>query len=250
MDPITFARMDPITFENISHTYADHAWALNDISIVFPANKITVIVGESGSGKSSMLQLINGLIRPSQGSIYCFGQRLDYHDINKLRRKIGYCVQGVGLFPHLTVEQNISLGFNIFSTEDMSPATRVIELMQMMNLPLPYRKRYPFELSGGEQQRVGICRAVFNHPPILLLDEPLGALDALSRNDLQKKIKELQQLGNQTIVFVTHDLREAARLGDYTAVLKNGVLQQFDKTTVVINQPSNDYVQALIKASL
>jgi osmoprotectant transport system ATP-binding protein len=242
--------MDPIRFENISHTYADHSWALSDISIAFPANKITVIVGESGSGKSTMLQLINGLIRPRQGSIHCFGQPLDYHDINKLRRKIGYCVQGVGLFPHLTVEQNVSIGFHIFATEDISPAGRVTELMQMMNLPLTYRKRYPFELSGGEQQRVGICRAVFNHPPILLFDEPLGALDAISRNELQRKIQELQQWGNQTIVFVTHDLREAARLGEYTVVLKNGVIQQFDQTTVVINQPANDYVQALIKASL
>jgi osmoprotectant transport system ATP-binding protein len=242
--------MEPIVLEDVTHTYSGQSAALKEISITFPPNRITVIVGESGSGKSTLLQLINGLIKPEHGRVTCLGQPIDYKNLNFLRRKIGYCVQGAALFPHLNVEQNIALAFNIFPLAEVSPAKRVTKLMDMMSLPQAYRKRYPFELSGGEQQRVGICRALFNAPPVLLMDEPFSALDAISRSDLQEKISALHRAEHQTILFVTHDLREAAKLGEYIVVLKNGVVQQFAKTPVVLSEPANDYVNTLIRTSL
>jgi osmoprotectant transport system ATP-binding protein len=243
-------RMEPIVLEDVSHTYAGQSSALRNVSIALPANAITVIVGESGSGKSTLLQLVNGLVKPETGRVILFGQPLNYKNLNLMRSKVGYCVQGAGLFPHLTVEQNIALAFRIFPRPEVSLEQRIKELMDMMTLPQAYRKRYPFELSGGEQQRVGICRALFNSPPVLLMDEPFSAVDAISRGDLQEKITAFQRAGNQTILLVTHDLREAAKLGEYTLVLKKGSVQQFAKTSVVLSQPSNDYVRDLIRTSL
>jgi osmoprotectant transport system ATP-binding protein len=242
--------MESIVLKNVTHHYPTGSIALNNISVSFPANKITVIVGRSGSGKSTLLQVVNGLIKPDHGTVSCLGNDLDYKNINESRRKIGYVVQGIGLFPHLTVKQNISLASAIAENGNFSVMERVDLLMKMLNLKSAFKDRFPDELSGGEQQRVGICRALFNKPEIILMDEPLGSLDAVTRNDIQKEVLNLQRKEGQTMLFVTHDLREASKLADYILVLDKGTLQQFGTKDEVLSNPTNKRVKDLIEASL
>lgn len=196
----------------ISKSYGDR-FALQEVSVVFPFQKITAVIGRSGSGKSTLLKTINGLVKPTTGNVVAPG-----------RRQIGYVVQGNGLYPHLTVGENISLPGKIAGEEHPS---RVTELLEFTDLPSSYINQYPSELSGGEQQRVALCRALFLNPPVLLLDEPFGSLDTYTRRDLHQKILELRTTFKLTIIIVTHDIPEAARLADDILVLDKGRVQQF-----------------------
>lgn len=232
----------------MSHSYNGHQ-SISDVSLSIEENKTTAIIGRSGSGKTSLLQLINGLIRPTTGTVNVLGEPLNYDRINSIRGRMGYMVQGTGLFPHLNVEDNISIGMKIF-VSSINPSQRVDELMKVVGLPALYKKKFPHELSGGEQQRVGICRALFLNPPFLLMDEPLGALDPVTRQEIQEEILKLQQLGPRTILLVTHDMREARRLADYVIVLEKGVVQQSGGKEDVISRPANAVVERLIEASL
>lgn len=193
------------------------------------------------------MRLINGLLKPATGEVIAFGKPLDYSSIFSVRLKMGYMVQGTGLFPHLTVEQNIAVGGRI--TRVPVRATRVDELMNLVALPMNYKAKYPHELSGGEQQRVGLCRALYLDPPVLLMDEPLGALDPVTRHEIQTQLKQLQELTPRTIVFVTHDMREAHRLGQRLLVLDKGVVQQYDNAKTVLDHPANAAVLSLIESS-
>lgn len=236
-----------VTLQHITHYYGNQT-VLNDLSITFPEKKIIAIVGRSGSGKSTLIQLINGLVIPTQGNVVLNGKVLNYNHIFESRLLMGYVVQATGLFPHLTVSQNICIAGRIKPTLLMAEP-RVDELMEKVNLPLAFKDKYPHELSGGEQQRVGICRALFLNPPILLMDEPFGALDPITRYEIQEEMLRLQRQEPRTIFFVTHDLREAAKLADHMLVLEKGVIQQYDKKEEIIQQPVNDFVKQFIQAS-
>jgi len=208
--------MNEVELVGVSKNYGDHL-ALADVSVGFQKEKITAIIGRSGSGKSTLLKSINGLIRPSQGKVLVSGQPLDYNNIQAQRHRIGYVVQGSGLFPHLTVEENIALPGKI-----TGQSGNVSELLTFADLPLDYAKKYPWQLSGGEQQRVALCRALFLRPPVVLMDEPLGALDASTRKDLQKKILEFRHAFKLTMIIVTHDIPEAEFLGDKIITIEKG----------------------------
>jgi osmoprotectant transport system ATP-binding protein len=163
---------------------------------------------------------------------------------------MGYVVQAIGLFPHLTVQQNICMAGKIVHTKATDLETRAHQLMTLTGLPASFKNKFPHELSGGEQQRVGICRALFLNPPVLLMDEPFGALDPVTRYEIQEELLRLQQTEPRTILFVTHDMREAAKLADFIVVLEKGVVQQYDEKKKVLSAPANGFVSQLIQASL
>lgn len=204
--------MSGVELVGVSKSYGDHR-ALDDVSVAFRPEKITAIVGRSGSGKSTLLKTINGLIKPTAGVVRAPGLR-----------QIGYVVQGSGLFPHLSVAENISLPGKIAHEQHPS---RVSELLDLTELAASYAGKYPWQLSGGEQQRVALCRALFLNPPLLLLDEPFGSLDTYTRLDLQGKILELRMKFKLTMIIVTHDMPEAVRLADDVLVLEGGRVHKF-----------------------
>ncbi len=239
--------MNIVELNQVSHSYSTNQFITN-LSLSFEANKTTAIIGRSGSGKSTLLQFVNGLIRPNSGSVSVLGERLNTETISTTRLKIGYLVQGTGLFPHMTVEDNIAISGKL--TDLKLNANRLEELMTIVGLPLSFRKKYPHQLSGGEQQRVGICRALYLNPPLLLMDEPLGALDPITRKEIQQEILHLQKIEPRTILFVTHDMREAKILADFILVIDNGNVQQFDTKENVLHNPANGVVKELIEASL
>jgi len=233
---------------NINHFYNGQP-AIKNISIGFEEKKITAIIGRSGSGKSTLLQLVNGLIKPSGGTIKVFGEALNYQEISATRLRMGYMVQGTGLFPHMTIAENISIAERI-SPYSSDVNQRVQELMKLVGLPDSFQRKYPFELSGGEQQRVGICRALFLDPAILLMDEALGALDPITRQEIQTEILKLQALQPRSILLVTHDMREAKMLADYILVIDKGEVQQYDTKEKVVQNPATDVVEDLIAAAV
>lgn len=237
--------MFPVKFEHVSHYYGEKA-AVRDVSFEIEDNLITAIIGKSGSGKSTLLQMVNGLVHPSSGKIYLFGEELDYGNIIPTRLKIGYSVQGTGLFPHMTVYENIALlakvnGRNIAALND-----RIDELMGFVNLGPEFKEKFPYQLSGGEQQRVGICRAMVMNPPIFLLDEAFGALDPTTKNEIHAELLTLQEIEPRCIIMVTHDLTEAKRLADKIMVIDEGVIQQYGDRDDVLDNPANESVKDFI----
>lgn len=236
---------EPVVLKNVSHFFGKQE-ALHDVSVTFSSEKIIIILGRSGSGKSTLLQIVNGLIKPSAGSVSFFGSPFDYDRGHLLRRQTGYVVQGVGLFPHLTVEENILLASRIRHGSPKKDRPRMLELMSVMNLPESYRYKYPSQLSGGEQQRVGLCRALLHDPRLILMDEPLGALDPVTRHDIQREILKLQQYKKRTIVMVTHDVPEAITLADDLLVLHEGRIMQYGPKDSVVNKPANTLVSQLL----
>ena len=237
--------MDPIIFKNITHNY-DTRRVLKNINISFEEKKISVILGKSGSGKSTLLQMINGLLHPSAGSLLLFGKAIDYKNIYLLRREIGYAVQGTGLFPHLTVSQNIALPGKVSGRKGPWLQKRIDDLLRMVSMDPACKSKYPYQLSGGEEQRVGICRAMVLNPPIFLLDEAFGALDVSTRRELQQELLHLQQIEARTIVLVTHDVNEAFMLADKILVLDEGEVQQFAAPDEILTHPENQRVKQFI----
>lgn len=241
--------MAQITLDNISKFFGDQQ-ALDDIDLAFTEDVTTAVVGPSGSGKSTLLQLINGLERPSRGTVHVFGKPIDYQRLPELRLCIGYAVQGVGLFPHLTVEANITLLARLAKWDPERIKARAGELMKLVTLPPAYMARYPHELSGGEQQRVGLCRAMMLNPPIFLLDEPFGALDPVTRTEIQREFLHLQQSEARTVVLVTHDLREALKLAERLVVLDRGRLLQHGTRDEILENPANGFVRSFFQSQL
>jgi osmoprotectant transport system ATP-binding protein len=234
--------MSIIRFEGVSHSY-NNTPALKDISFEISENKITAIIGRSGGGKSTLLQIINGLIRPVYGNVFVFGKRLDYENINETRLKIGYSVQGTGLFPHMSVKDNIIMLGRITGMGIAEMDSRVDILMGLVDLNQSYKKKYPFELSGGEQQRVGLCRSMFLNPPLFLLDEAFAALDPSTKSEIHNEFLKLQEFEPRTIVMVSHDINEALKLGDDLMVIEKGELQQFGSREEVVKNPANEFVR-------
>jgi len=241
--------MSQITLENISKFYGDQQ-ALLDIELTFTDDVTTAVVGPSGSGKSTLLQMINGLVRPNHGTVVVFGKPIDYQRLPELRLHIGYAVQGTGLFPHLTVEANITLLARLIKWDAERIKARTEELMELVNLPLSYVQRYPHELSGGEQQRVGLCRAMILNPQVFLLDEPFGALDPISRNEIQREFLHLQRSEARTIILVTHDLREALKLAERLVILDQGRLVQHGTCAEILENPANGFIHNFFQSQL
>jgi osmoprotectant transport system ATP-binding protein len=212
-----------IEFRNVSYSVAG-TQVLRDLTLQVQAGEILVLLGRSGSGKTTTLKLINRLLSPVSGEVFVNGILNSDADIIRLRRGIGYVIQDVGLFPHFTVERNIGLVPKIESWPAPRIRGRVHELLQLTGLPPEMASRYPHQLSGGQRQRVGVARALAVDPPILLMDEPFGALDPLTRDELQREFLALQSRLNKTVVFVTHDLREALRLGSRIGLMEAGQL--------------------------
>jgi len=241
--------MPRVELTNVTHRYGGDA-ALRSVNIAFTDDVTTAIVGRSGSGKSTLLHCINGLVRPGEGTVRVFDAPLDYTDLPATRRRIGWAVQGTGLFPHMTVEGNISLLGRIAGWDGARIRERMATLMRLVELPDAYAGRYPQELSGGEQQRVGLCRAMMLDPPVFLLDEAFGALDSITRSEIHGEFERLQRYAPRTIIMVTHDLREAVRLGQRLAILEEGHLVQHDTVANVIARPATPTVAELIETQL
>lgn len=211
----------PIELDRINHRFDDNI-VLTDFSFSFNKNEVIAILGKSGSGKSTLLQIINGMVIPDKGAIILFGKPIDYSNIDALRLKMGYVVQHLGLFPHMTVESNINLLGRIIRQRKEVNQNRVVQLLDMVQLPMTCLHKHPHELSGGEQQRVALCRAMFLNPPLLLMDEPFASLDYETKHSIYKHIHAIQQNEPRTIILVTHDWEEAALLADQFTWIENG----------------------------
>ena len=237
-----------ITFTNVSKRYGDTV-VLSEIELEIPNGQTTVIVGQSGSGKTTLLRMVNGLIKPDSGRLEVFGDLVPEENIENFRRKIGYAVQGAGLFPHVSVKENIVLIARLVGWSAQDLDERFEMLMRQMELPLDLSDRIPNELSGGQQQRVGLCRALMLKPKLLLLDEPFSAVDPLTRLELYEVVEKLISNEAVSIVMVSHDLSEAKRLGDRMVVLQNGIILQNDLISNVIGNPATPYVERLVQSA-
>lgn len=237
-----------IRLEAISHTFPNGGTALQQVSLTVAPRETLALIGPSGCGKSTLLKTINGLIRPTLGRIYIDGQPLDYDDCLPLRRRIGYAIQQVGLFPHLHVADNITLMARLAGWSVERRERRCAQLLELVGLtPARIGAKFPQQLSGGEAQRVGIARALMLDPPILLLDEPFGALDPITRRQLQREFKSLEAGIHKTIVMVTHDLHEAFFLGDRVALMQQGTLVQVGTPGEIREHPANDFVAQFVR---
>jgi osmoprotectant transport system ATP-binding protein len=224
--------------------------AVDAISMRIPAGEIVVLVGPSGCGKTTTMKMINRLIEPTEGKILLDGDNVIERDVDDLRRRIGYVIQAGGLFPHMTVADNVGLVPGLLGWDRQRKTTRVDEMLDLVGLePAAFRSRYPRELSGGQQQRVGVARALAADPPVLLMDEPFGAVDPITRSRLQDELIRLQDELGKTIVFVTHDFDEAVKLGDRIAVLAQGSrIVQYDTPAEILANPADEYVSEFVGA--
>ncbi|MDR0888390.1 MAG: ABC transporter ATP-binding protein [Coriobacteriales bacterium] len=239
-------------FDHVTKHYHTGATApaVNDLCVTIDKSEFVTIVGSSGSGKTTTLKMVNGLIEPNDGTIYINGNDIKSQDIIELRRRIGYVIQGSALFPHMTVEKNILYVPSLrkdYKKEDKEEALH--KWMGIVGLDYDLLERYPDELSGGQQQRVGFARALAASPALMLMDEPFGAVDAITRGQLQEEIKRIHDTTGITILFVTHDIREAMYLGTKMMVMDKGVLLQYDTPDNVISDPATDYVDDLITSA-
>ena len=235
-----------IRFDHVTKRYGTHT-VLQDFRLTVYSGEFLTMIGRSGCGKTTALRLINGLLTPDEGAVYVNGKNVVQSDLIALRRGIGYAIQGVGLFPHMTVAKNIAYVPSLSGGWSREESQRqVAELLTTVGLDPSLAGRYPHELSGGQKQRVGIARALAAHPPILLMDEPFGAVDEITRRTLQKEILQLQQKLGLTVIFVTHDIKEALGLGSRVLVMEAGRISQLDTPAAIQTAPANDFVRALI----
>lgn len=235
-----------IIFDNVSKAFADGTTAVNELDLTIPDGKLTVFVGSSGSGKTTALRMINRMIEPTSGTITINGVDVSTLDPVKLRLGIGYVIQHAGLMPHQRVIDNVATVPVLRGQRRREARKAAYQVLERVGLDAKLATRYPAQLSGGEQQRVGVARALAADPPILLMDEPFSAVDPVVRHDLQNEILRLQGELHKTIVFVTHDIDEALRLGERVAVFKGGSLQQYDEPARLLSRPANDFVSRFI----
>ena len=238
--------MTSVDLTHISKTYGGDR-VLKDVSLSLPENQVTALVGESGSGKSTLLQIINGLVRPDSGEIRLGGKLLDYDNLPEIRRNMGYAVQGAGLFPHLTIEQNVTLVASLNGWSQEQQDERYQYLISLLELTDEFSNRYPHSLSGGQQQRVSLCRAMMLNPSLMLLDEPFSALDPITRMTIHEEFARLSEVEPRTIMLVTHDMSEAIKLAKYIVILRHGEIVQQGEAEQVQSSPKDDYVQKLLK---
>lgn len=222
--------------------------ALDDVTLAMPLGQTTAVLGASGSGKSTLVQLIIGLLRPDTGTVRTLGEPIDFANPRPLRKRIGYAIQDVSLFPHLDVRANILLPATLSGWSEAEKGVRLDELLQLMHLPRDVLDRYPHELSGGQQQRAGLCRAMMLRPELLLLDEPFSGLDTMTRKSIHEQFLHMQQQAPVSTVLVTHDPQEAINLSHGLVVMKSGRVQQYGPVAEVIADPANEYVRHLCTA--
>ncbi len=247
-------RAATVEFDRVTKSYdlkasrAGAPGAVNDLSLRIPAGKICVLVGPSGCGKTTSLKMINRLIEPTSGRILISGVDAAARDVTELRRSIGYVIQQTGLFPHQTIDENVATVPDLLGWPKARQRERTDELLAMVGLdPAGYARRYPAQLSGGERQRVGVARALAADPPIMLMDEPFGAVDPIARERLQNEFLRLQEQLAKTIVFITHDIDEAIKMGDLVAVFRSGgVLEQFGPPAEILANPSSAFVSRFV----
>lgn len=237
-----------IEFEHVSKVYpGTELKAVDDVSLTISAGSFVTILGSSGSGKTTLLKMINRLIEPTSGTIRYQNEDIMSLKQNEYRRQLGYVIQQAGLFPHKTVAENIATVPKMLGWDKRIIQERVDELLTQVQLPPDeYRKRYPRQLSGGQQQRVGLARALAAKPSLILMDEPFGAIDAITREKLQNELLNLHDEIHNTIIFVTHDIQEAFKLGAKVIVMDQGKVQQYDDPANIVLHPANDYVRRLI----
>ena len=239
-------RMEMIRLEHVTKSFGRYK-ALDDVSIVVEEGEFLTVIGRSGCGKTTMLRMINGLQKPDSGKVYAAGEDVGEADLIRLRRKIGYVIQNKGLFPHMTVEKNIIYVPVISGQKDKRQNRKLAEeLIGLVGLEREMLDRYPEELSGGQQQRVGIVRALASRPKLLLMDEPFGALDEITKRAMQNELLALQKKLGMTVVFITHDIREAMKLGDRVLVMEQGKIAQCDTPENVKKNPADEFVKELI----
>jgi osmoprotectant transport system ATP-binding protein len=236
-----------IILKDIVKSYDGKKNVVNHLDLHIEHGQIVVLIGESGCGKTTTMKMINRLIEPTSGTILIDNKDIKEFSKTELRRNIGYVIQHVGLFPHLTIAENIALVPNLEKKDKETTLQKVKELMDLIELPYDdYGNRYPKELSGGQQQRVGVARALANDPDIILMDEPFSALDPITREQLQNELLKLQDTLNKTIVFVTHDIDEALKLGDKIAVMSEGIILQYDTPEEILKNPKNEFIENFI----
>lgn len=235
-----------IRFEQISKRFKTHE-VLKNINISIDQGQLVAVIGESGCGKTTLLKMINRLIKPTSGNIFINGKNIESLNEFSLRRQIGYVIQQTGLFPHMTVRENIELIPKLQKNDREKIAQNTQKLMQMVGLDSDtYLDRYPTELSGGQQQRVGVARAFATDPEIILMDEPFSALDPITRSDLQDELLHLQAKLKKTIVFVTHDMDEAIKIADNICIMRDGQVLQFDTPEDILKNPVDDFVSNFV----
>jgi len=236
-----------ITFDNVSKQYDNNKIAVKALNVEIKKGEFFVIIGPSGCGKTTLLKMINRLIPLTAGTIWINDKRISDYNIHELRWSIGYVLQQIALFPHMTIEENIAVVPELKKWSKTKIHQRVDELLALVGLePAKYRQRKPKELSGGEQQRVGVVRALAADPEIILMDEPFSALDPISRTKLQDDLLEMQRTIQKTIVFVSHDMQEALKLGDRLCIMKDGEIVQIGTPQQLLQNPVNDFVQQFI----
>lgn len=235
-----------IKFENVSKSFKDK-YVLNNLSLEITKGNLVAFIGASGCGKTTTLKMINRLIKPSSGKISINGEDIESKDVIELRRKIGYVIQQTGLFPHMTIKDNIEIIPRSQNMNKESIEARTLELMEMVGLnPEEFLNRYPTELSGGQQQRVGVARAFATDPDIILMDEPFSALDPITRVGLQEELIHLQSQFKKTIVFVTHDMDEAIKIADKICIMQDGKILQYDTPENILKNPCNEFVMEFV----
>lgn len=239
-----------VSFQDAGKRFDDN-WVFRNVNLDLPTSQIVAIVGESGSGKTTLLQLINGVQRTDEGTVQVMGSPVPSSGIHSFRRGIGYAVQGGGLFPHMTVYRNVTILARLEGWETARCRSRYEELLSMMGLDHgELQDRYPYQISGGQQHRVSLCRALMLKPQILLLDEPFSAIDPMSRGDIHREFLALQEKEKVSALLVTHDLREAVALSKYLVVMANGTIVQHGATEQVLKEPEKEYVAKLLETYL
>lgn len=237
-----------ITFQNVSKKFNGTGYyAVEHLSFSVDEGEFVTILGSSGCGKTTLLKMINRLHEPDQGSIFLFGQDTTRMDVVKLRRGIGYVIQETGLFPHMTIAQNVASVPRLLKWDKTRIDTRVGELLKMVGLdPDEFQSRYPSQLSGGQQQRVGLARALAVEPEVMLLDEPFGAVDAITRRGLQKELLQIHKGVGKTFLLVTHDINEAFKMGTKVMIMNEGKICQYDSPENIIRHPADPFTASLI----
>ncbi len=239
--------MSAIVTEHVSKRFGrEQRPAVDDVSFAADEGALVVLLGPSGCGKTTLLKMINRLYEPTGGKIFVEGTEINDMPATELRRKIGYVIQQTGLFPHMRIEQNIAVVPQMLGWKKEQIDPRIDELLDLIGLPRSFRTRYPRQLSGGQQQRVGLARALAADPAIMLMDEPFGAIDAITRTRLQDELLNIQRKVHKTILFVTHDVEEALRLADKIVIMREGRIVQYDTPLNIVTQPRDAFVQELV----
>jgi osmoprotectant transport system ATP-binding protein len=235
-----------LEFKNVSKIYAGGKKAVDNLNLHINAGEFIIFIGPSGCGKTTTMKMINRLVKPTEGKILINGENIMEKNIVQLRRSIGYVIQQIGLFPHMTIRENIALVPRLMKKPIEERNKKADELIKLVNMPKEFLDRYPHELSGGQQQRIGVLRALAADPPLILMDEPFGALDPITRDSLQAEFKHLQRALGKTIIFVTHDMDEAIKLADRIVIMKDGKIVQMGTPDEILREPANEFVEDFI----